>query len=108
MEQECGGGTILILILSVFMGIDQHIAQGTNLVYYVPTSISAIITTFKEKLIDFKTGIIVSIFGIFGAIIGANISSKMNIQILKKCFGLFLIVVTVYEIHTLFKDYKEK
>lgn len=28
-----GGGTILILILSVFMGIDQHIAQATNLVF---------------------------------------------------------------------------
>ena len=30
-----GGGTILILILSLFMGIDQHIAQATNLVFFV-------------------------------------------------------------------------
>ena len=40
-----GGGTILILILSVFMGVEQHTAQATNLVFFVPTSLSAIVTT---------------------------------------------------------------
>ena len=49
-----GGGTILILILSVFIGVEQHIAQATNLVFFVPTSITAIITTLKEKLINWK------------------------------------------------------
>ena len=90
------------------MGVNQHIAQASNLIFYVPTSIGAIITTFKEKLIDYKTGIIVSLSGIFSAIIGANISSKMNVSLLKKFFGIFLILIAVYEIHTLFKDNKKK
>ena len=37
-----GGGTILILLLSIFMGLDQHVAQATNLVFFVPTAIAAI------------------------------------------------------------------
>ena len=90
------------------MGIDQHIAQATNLIFYVPTSISSIIITFKEKLIDFKTGIIVAVSGVVSAIISANISSNMNVRILKKCFGVFLILITVYEIHTLFKNNKKE
>ncbi len=49
-----GGGTILILCLSMFMGIEQHIAQATNLVFFIPTSIVAIITNIKQKYIDFK------------------------------------------------------
>ena len=73
-----GGGTILILILSVFMGIDQHVAQATNLIFFVPTSITAIVTTMKEKLIDWKIGIPVAISGIIGAIFGAKISVNMN------------------------------
>ncbi len=53
-----GGGTILILVLSVFLGIEQHVAQATNLVFFVPTSISAIIVSIKSKLIEWKIGII--------------------------------------------------
>lgn len=102
-----GGGTILILILSVFIGINQHIAQATNLVFFVPTSITAIITTIKEKLINWKIGIPVAIAGIIGAIIGAKISVKMNVDKLKKYFGIFLIIITIYEIYSLIKQYKK-
>lgn len=101
-----GGGTILILILSVFMGIDQHVAQGANLIFFVPTSISAIITTFKEKLINWKVGIPVAVSGIIGAIIGAKISVKMDVNRLKRYFGIFLILITIYEIYSLIKQYK--
>lgn len=102
-----GGGTILILILSVFMGIDQHIAQATNLIFFVPTSITAIITTMKEKLIDWKTGITVALSGVVGVIFGAKISVNMDVNVLKKCFGIFLILITIYEIYSLIKTYKK-
>ena len=102
-----GGGTILILILSVFMGIDQHVAQATNLIFFVPTSITAIVTTMKEKLIDWGIGIPVAISGIIGAIFGAKISVNMNVNYLKKYFGFFLILITIYEIYSLIKAYKK-
>ena len=59
-----GGGTILILVLSIFLGVEQHVAQATNLIFFVPTSISAIIVSIKEKLIDWKIGISIAISGI--------------------------------------------
>ncbi len=102
-----GGGTVLILILSVFMGIDQHIAQATNLVFFIPTSISAIVTTIKEKLINWKVGVPVAISGIIGAIIGAKISVNMDVKHLKKYFGYFLILITIFEIYSLIKTYKK-
>lgn len=102
-----GGGAILILVLSVFMGVNQHIAQATNLVFFIPTSISAIIITMKEKLINWKVGIPVAISGIIGAIIGAKISVKMEVQQLKKFFGFFLILISIYEIYSLIKTYKK-
>lgn len=100
-----GGGTILILILSVFMGVDQHIAQATNLVFFIPTSITAIITTIKEKLINWKIGVPVAISGIVGAIFGAKISVNMDVNHLKKYFGIFLILITIYEIYSLVRQY---
>ena len=49
-----GGGTILILCLTVFCGVNQKIAQATNLIFFIPTSIAAIYINIKEKKINLK------------------------------------------------------
>ncbi len=102
-----GGGTILIFLLTVFLGLEQHVAQATNLIFFIPTSIVAIIVNLKDKNIDVKVGILISIFGILGAIIGANISLKMDVQMLKKCFGVFLAIIAIHEIYSITKQYKK-
>ena len=89
------------------MGIEQHTAQATNLIFFIPTSIAAIIVNLRNKNIDLKLAITISIFGIIGAIIGANISVYMDVNLLKKCFGIFLIVVTINEIYSIIKLYKK-
>ena len=101
-----GGGTILILVLSVFLGIEQHTAQATNLIFFVPTSITAIIVAIREKLIEWKIGITIAITGTLGAFIGASISTRMKVENLKKCFGGFLAIIAIYEIYSLVKEYK--
>ena len=97
-----GGGTILILCLSLFLGKDQHVAQGANLIFFVPTSIVSTFINVKQKLVKWKVGIIVSIAGIVGAIVGAKISVNLNTNRLKLFFGLFLMAIAVIEIYTLF------
>ena len=97
-----GGGTILIFLLTFMMGIEQHVAQATNLIFFIPTSIVAI-----NKNIDLKLAIIISIFGILGAIIGSNISVYTDVKILKKCFGVFLIIVAINEIYSIIRLYKK-
>ena len=103
-----GGGTILILILSNFMGVDQHIAQATNLIFFIPTSIVAIIINFKQKLIDYKLGIIIAIVGSIGAFLGAKLALNINSADLKKYFGIFLLIIAIYEIYNTFCKYKKE
>ena len=100
-----GGGTILIFLLSFMMGVEQHVAQATNLIFFIPTSIVAIIVNLKNKNINIKLALLISVFGILGAIIGANISIHIDVAILKKCFGVFLAVITLNEIYSIFKLY---
>lgn len=101
-----GGGTVLILILVNFMGLSQHVAQATNLIFFIPTAISAIIINLKQKIIDIKFGTIVAISGIIGAIIGANISLKIDSGNLKHYFGIFLLIIAFYEIYVIIKENK--
>lgn len=100
-----GGGTVLILLLSIIIGIEQHIAQATNLVFFIPTSIAAIITNWKYKLVDKKVALWVSSFGVIGAITGAIVSSKTNVEELRKYFGIFLAIVAIFEIYSFFRQY---
>ena len=101
-----GGGTILIFLLSFVMGVEQHIAQATNLIFFIPTSIVAILVNLKNKNIDLKLATIISICGVIGAIIGAKIAISIDVELLKKFFGIFLAVVAINEIYSIIKLYK--
>lgn len=100
-----GGGTVLILLLSLFMNLDQHIAQATNLIFFIPTSLAAITINIKQKNIDFKLATIISIFGIIGAIIGAIISKNISSPNLRRYFAIFILVIAFHEIYKLYREY---
>lgn len=101
-----GGGTVLILFLSLFLNIEQHIAQATNIVFFVPTAISAIIVSIKNKNINFKIALPICLWGLLGAFVGAYISTKMDVNLLKKCFGVFLIFIAIYQTYEYIKTKK--
>lgn len=100
-----GGGTILILLLSIFANLDQHSSQAINLVFFTLTTIAAIIVNIKGKFIDFKLGFQIMIFGIIGALIGSRIAINIDSQNLRKYFGIFLGIIAIYEIYSLLKEY---
>ena len=47
-----GGGTILILLLSIFLGLNQHTAQATNLVFFIPTAVTSVFIGIKSCVDD--------------------------------------------------------
>ena len=105
MVWECGGGTLLIFLLVTFSGIEQRIAQGANIMFFIPTCIVSIFLNIKNKNIKGKTALIVIISGIIGTIIGTIISLNIRVENLRKYFGLFLIFMSFFEIYSLIKLY---
>lgn len=100
-----GGGTILILLLSIFTSLKQHLIQGTNLIFFIPTSIVAIYMNIKNKTIDYKLAITIIVAGIIGAIVGSKLSFRLENAILKKYFGIFLLFIAFFEIFAFFRQY---
>ena len=103
-----GGGTILIMLLNFFTGLEQHLIQGINLIFFIPTAIVAIIFDIKNKIIDYKISKILIISGIIGAVIGAKISFKIENPDLKKYFGYFLLIIAIIELYKFYKKYLKK
>ena len=100
-----GGGTILIPALSMFLNINQHTAQGVNLLFFIPTAIVALFIHKKDGNLMFKIALPLIIWGIIGAVAGSLLAIKLNQQILRKTFGIFLFLMGGYEI---FKGFKNK
>lgn len=100
-----GGGTIFILLLGLFTSLEQHLIQGTNLIFFIPTSITAIYMNIKNKTINYKISIYIIIFGIIGALVGSFISFKVENFYLKKFFGAFLILIAIFESYSIIKQY---
>lgn len=100
-----GGGAILILLLSLFLNTEQHIAQATNLIFFIPTSITAILMNIKSKKINWKISKPIIIYGIIGAVIGSKISNYLPGKKLKKIFGIFLLVIAIFQIYEIYVSY---
>lgn len=99
-----GGGTILILVLSNFLNIDQHTAQATNLLYFIPTSIAAIWVYWKNNNLNKKIAFKMIPLGITFGILGSYIATLIVSKNLKKYFGIFLLAVGVHEIFITVKN----
>ena len=102
-----GGGTILILLLTLFTESNQHVIQATNLIFFIPSSIAAIIGNIKERNINYKLAIYISFFGVVGAVIGTIFSKNIESESLKKYFAIFIILIAFFELYKLFKENKK-
>lgn len=93
-----GGGGVLVIVLTVFCGYEQTLAQGINLIFFVPCAVAAIIIYSYKKMIDWKIAIPFSIMGCIGAVIGSYLSSYFDSKTLSVIFGIMLLVIGVKEL----------
>lgn len=103
-----GGGSILILILTTFMSVNQHVAQATNLIFFIPTAVIAIIIHIKNKNVDKEVAKKLFFVTIIGSALGAYLTSLVNQENLKRYFGFFLLFVGIYEIIATIKEHRNE
>ncbi len=94
-----GGGAILIPALLFITSVSQQTAQGINLVYFLPTAVVSIIVHIKKKNVEIKTAAVIGASGVIGALFGAWAAMAIDGGLLRKMFGVFLLLIGAYEIY---------
>lgn len=94
-----GGGSLLVVYLSVFRSIPQLLCQGINLAVFIFSSASSGIINAKKRRINYPLCLFLSVCGCIGAIIGGGLASLINERILRLMFGLFLLATSVISIY---------
>lgn len=88
-----GGGIIMVPLL-LWIGLSQHEAQGTSLaVLSIPVTAIAALNYYKQGYVDWKYALIIAVFFVVGAFLGSKIAVSIDQKILKKIFGVILLLV---------------
>ena len=93
-----GGGSLLMVWMTAAAALDQKTAQAINLLYFLPTSVGALIFHIKNKMICWPVVIPAAVCGCLTAAAAAWFSASMEVTLLKKLFGAYLLVIGITEI----------
>ena len=93
-----GGGTLLMVWLTAVAQISQDEAQGINLLYFLPTAIVSLYFHWKNKLLKLKVILPAALSGVVTAGLVSWLAGNLDMTLLRKSFGGFLIFAGVKEL----------
>lgn len=99
-----GGGSLLLLWLTVIAGIPPETARCINLLFFIPSALIASVFRRKQGLLDLKELLPAIVAGCVAAALFSRLGSMINTGLLKKMFGMLLLVTGVREL--MYKDKK--
>ena len=86
-----GGGTLLLLVMTLFLGVDQQSAQGINLLFFLPTAAGALVCHWKNGHLDRPTLRSTVPIAVAAALLGAWLATAIDIDSLRRPFGIYLL-----------------
>lgn len=89
-----GGGIIIVPALVILFGLTQQQAQGTTLALMVPPiGILAAWTYYEKGFVDLRIAAFVCLGFIIGGYFGAKVAVGLSNDLLRRIFGVVLLVV---------------
>lgn len=90
-----GGGTILVPCLVFIMKLEDHKAHATAISIILPISIISSLIYFKYDVVDIDLTLKVAVGSVIGALVGSCLLNRISVNILRKIFGIFMIIAAV-------------
>lgn len=96
-----GGGSLLIVWLTLVQKMDYAAAKSLNLLFFLPPALISTIGSFIQKKLPWKTIFPAAISGCFAAALFTSLSHQWDTSILRKAFGMLLL-------YTAFREFRYK
>lgn len=90
-----GGGTVAVPAMERFLGLEEHKSHATAIAIILPLTIISAFVYIRKGFFDFNLAWQVSLGGVVGGIVGATILKKIPTDMLRKIFGVFMIIAAV-------------
>lgn len=93
-----GGGSLLLIWLTLVLQMDPQEARIINLMFFIPPAVTSCILRILQGNVAIKKIFLPSLAGCITAAIIALYCRNMDTYYLKKAFGILLIVTGIREI----------
>lgn len=86
-----GGGTLLLVCMTLFLNVGHREAQAVNLLFFLPTAGISLFFHRKKGFLEKEVWRQAAIPGTIASLAGALLATAVDVSLLRKPFGLFLI-----------------
>ena len=93
-----GGGSLLMLWLTLVLHLEQADARTVNLLFFLPTALVACYYRKKQGTLEVKKLLPAMVAGCLGARLGTRMGKALDVALLKKGFGILLLFTGIREI----------
>ena len=93
-----GGGSLLMLWLTLVLGMDHTSARGINLLFFMPSALIACLFRWKQGALQWKQILPAIIAGCAAAAGFSWLSMYLDTPVIKKLFGILLIATGLREL----------
>ena len=86
-----GGGTLLLVLMTLFLGVGHREAQAINLLFFLPTAGISLFFHRKNGFLDREVWRQAAVPGTAASLLGAVAAVTVDVSLLRRPFGVFLI-----------------
>ena len=87
-----GGGTILLLCMTLLLGVDQRQAQAVNLLFFLPAAGMGLLFHRQKGEIDGSLWRRAALPGTAAALATAALAQVIDVSLLRRPFGIYLLL----------------
>ena len=93
-----GGGSLLILWLTLIAGVPQETARSINLMFFLPTAVISSLFRWKKGTLQIKNVLPAILGGVAAAILFTWLSRHISSEWLRMPFGVLLLATGIREL----------
>lgn len=101
-----GGGSLLILWLTMALHMPQSDARAINLLFFIPSAVIACLFRLKQKTLNLGKLLPAILSGCAAGVACSYLTNNIDTGLLRKLFGIILLATGVREL--LYKEKTQK
>lgn len=100
-----GGGALLVPLLVLLFGLEQHRAQGTSLVALVPpTGLLAFLNYYRAGEVNWTVGLLIMPGVFFGAMAGTRLAQNLSTEGLRRAVAVIIFAIGLWEVSSIWRN----
>ena len=93
-----GGGSLLMLWLTIILGADQEYARLMNMMFFIPCALISTLFRWHEGKLSWTLTLTAAAAGCIGALLGSAWRQHLDLELMRKIFGGFFILCGIREL----------